>query len=564
MAPSSQPGDLSDWFGRLQRAYMASGDETVLEEAADLGRLMAVTDVAAESVIEVYGEVLTDALAAAPHAESGRLVAAAGTVLSELMLACRLASQRVALDDDPMQPAGPMQPDDSQSEFARFRHDGTLDGDRPGDVYRWLDVRVGHELCLAAQAAVAQRRIAMFETTASAGTDPMRLIVCPFHDGGGIIAIRDVKHLVDARERAFQRRKLESVGQVTSGLAHELNNLLQPILSMAQMAQEDYPADTELAGSIAVILDSTRRAAAIVHGMLLYVRRAPKELRRMCLAAAVTQGVDILRRTVPAGVRLDLQTGGAEGWVAVQPDELNQIIKNLVDNAVHAMSGHGEVKIRVDEVRIADALAVRMQVQGGRYARLSIADNGHGISPTLLEQIFEPFLTTKGIGEGTGLGLSIVQGIVRSWGGCIIARNVPEGGASFDVMLPLGDLPTAPNNDKCIYDAQTSRPALDDPAENRAHARWDGVPPFPWRGTGEDDRPPHAQDQVARATTTGDRDVTEPNRYFNTVPSAGSFEAFPRFGRVRDTYGVAAVRMRLQHATADLHLSVRRHPDLFG
>ena len=71
MAPSSQPGDLSDWFGRLQRAYMASGDETVLEEAADLGRLMAVTDVAAELVIEVYGEVLTDALAAAPHAESG-------------------------------------------------------------------------------------------------------------------------------------------------------------------------------------------------------------------------------------------------------------------------------------------------------------------------------------------------------------------------------------------------------------------------------------------------------------------------------------------------------------
>ena len=240
---------------------------------------------------------------------------------------------------------------------------------------------------------------------------------------------------------------------MTSGLAHELNNLLQPILSMAQMAQEDYSADTALAEAIAVILDSTKRAAAIVQGMLLYVRRAPKELRPMCLAAAVRQGVNALRRTVPLGILLDLQVDGAEGRVAAHPDELSQIIKNLVDNGIHVMGGHGEVKICVDGVRIDDALAVRMQIHGGHYARLSIADNGRGIAPALLERVFEPFFTTKGIGEGTGLGLSIVQGIVRSWGGCIIARNVPEGGAAFDVMLPLVDLPIALDSDECIYRA---------------------------------------------------------------------------------------------------------------
>jgi signal transduction histidine kinase len=443
VAPTSQLGDLSDWYSRLQRAYMATGDEAALEEAADLGRLMAVTEVAVDSVIEVHGEVLADALAGAPPAEAGRLVAAAGTVLSELMLACRLASQRVAFDDDPAQPDGPVQTADPPSEFVRFHRDGALVADPPGDVYGWLDVRVGREVCLAARAAVAERRIAMFETTRFAGTDPIRLIVCPFHDGGGIIAIRDVKHLVDARERAFQRRKLESVGQVTSGLAHELNNLLQPILSMAQMTQEDYPADTDLAEAIAVILDSTKRAAAIVHGMLLYVRRAPKELRVMCLVTAVRQGVNALRRTVPPGILLALDADGAEGRVAAHPDELIQIMKNLVDNAIHAMGGRGEVKVRVDGVRIAGPLAVRMQIRGGHYARLSIADSGPGILPTLLERVFEPFFTTKGIGEGTGLGLSIVQGIVRSWGGCIVARNVPEGGAAFDVMLPLVDLPAA-------------------------------------------------------------------------------------------------------------------------
>ena len=309
---------------------------------------------------------------------------------------------------------------------------------RSGDIYRWLDIRVGHEVCLAARAAVAQRRIAMFETTLSAGTDPMRLIVCPFHDGGGIIAIRDVKHLVDARERAFQRRKLESVGQVTSGLAHELNNLLQPILSMAQMAQEDHSADAELAEAIAVILDSTKRAAAIVHGMLLYVRRAPKELRLSCLAAAVRQGVNALRRSVPPGILLDLHGDGADGPGCrpsgrAEPD--HQESGGQCDpRDGRTWRGEGPRGRGADRRCTGGPHADA----GGHYARLSISDNGHGHRTGLLERVFEPFFTTKGIGEGTGLGLSIVQGIVRSWAGSIIARNVPEGGAASTSCCPWG------------------------------------------------------------------------------------------------------------------------------
>lgn len=466
MASISQLGNLSDWFSRLQRAYMASGDEAVLEEVADLGRLMAVTGVGLESVIEVHGEVLAAELAAAPHSDTGSLVAAACTVLSELMLAYRIASQRVALDDDPAPDGGPAQfSNDFPSEFVRFHRDGTLgdgtlgdgtlgdgargdgargDGTRANsqvELYHWLELRFGHEVSLAAQAAVAQSHIAMFEPALPVGTAPIRLIICPFHDGGGIIAIRDVKYLIDARERAFQRRKLESVGQMASGLAHEVNNLLQPILSMAQMAQEDHSGDAELAKSMAVILDSTKRVAAIVDGMLLYVRRKPKELQHICLAEAVRREVDALRRSVPPGIGLGLHGDGATGWVVVHPGELSQIIKNLVDNAVQALSGHGAITICVDELRIADAKAVRMQMQPGRYACLTLSDNGKGIAPALLERVFEPFFTTKGIGQGTGLGLSIVQGIVKSWGGSITARNLAEGGAAFDVMLPLADAP---------------------------------------------------------------------------------------------------------------------------
>jgi signal transduction histidine kinase len=242
---------------------------------------------------------------------------------------------------------------------------------------------------------------------------------------------------VQAREQALQRHKLESVGQMASGLAHELNNLLQPILSMAQMAGEDREADPDLADSMAVIVDSARRAAAIVHGMLLYVRRSPKGPRHLMLAEVVPRVVDALRRTVPTGVVIAFSGDAAAGQVAADDGELSQILKNLVDNAIHAMAHRGTVAIGMDQTTIADAQAVRMRIPAGRYARLTVSDGGPGIAPALLERVFEPFFTTKGIGQGTGLGLSIVQGIVRSWGGDIIARNRPEGGAVFDVMLPL-------------------------------------------------------------------------------------------------------------------------------
>jgi signal transduction histidine kinase len=207
---------------------------------------------------------------------------------------------------------------------------------------------------------------------------------------------------------------------------------------------------------MAVILDSTKRVAAIVDGMLLYVRRKPKELQHIRLGEAVRREVDALRPSVPPGISLELDGDSATGRVVVHPGELSQIIRNLVDNAIHALGGHGTITIRVDEMRIADATAVRMHMQPGRYARLTLSDNGKGIAPALLERVFEPFFTTKGIGQGTGLGLSIVQGIVKSWAGSITARNLAEGGAAFDVMLPLAGAPARLEGGRHVDDALRS------------------------------------------------------------------------------------------------------------
>ena len=422
------------WFGRLQHDYMRSGNESVLVEVADLGRLMAVTEFAIEAVVEQHGNILTAAIDAASRQDAGRLVAAAATVLAELFVAYSFVPKAGSLEANPVDRL-----DDPPTRFVRFRPGGLLDTEPRADVYGWLETQVGVAVSGDVRAAVTQRRVAMFEARRTDGGGHVRLTVCAFHDGGGIIGIRDINRLVDARERAFQRRKLESVGQLASRMAHELNNLLQPIVSAAQMAAEDHAADVELNESLALILDSANRAADIVRGMLLYVRRAPKGSRRTWLAETVDHHVNARKLTLPPNMRLDLRVSPTVIRVAVDHGELGQIIRNLMENAVCAVAGCGELTITIDELLVTDAQAVGLRIPSGRYGRLAFADDGPGIPPVLLERVFEPFFTTKEIGEGTGLGLSIVQGIVRSWGGDISARNRPEGGAEFTILLPIED-----------------------------------------------------------------------------------------------------------------------------
>jgi two-component system, chemotaxis family, sensor kinase Cph1 len=240
----------------------------------------------------------------------------------------------------------------------------------------------------------------------------------------------------DQIQRAYRRSRLESIGQVASGLAHEVGSLLQPIVSMAQITQEDHQADPVLVKTMEVILDSAKRASDIVQSMMLYVRRPNNELPHVSLAKAVTAELNVLRPALPPDAYIDLFAADADVQVAIQPDQLRQIIKNLVDNAVYALAGHGKIVVTVDELQISGTVVFNMHLPPGRYGRMSIADDGPGIPAAMLDRVFEPFFTTKDVGQGTGLGLSIVHGIVESCGGGITARNLTEGGAAFEVLLP--------------------------------------------------------------------------------------------------------------------------------
>lgn len=435
MSEFASPLDPGEWYGRLQRSYMDTASESVLDELTDVGRLLAVTGIPVESVLEVHGVALAEVLAHADGRLRDGLVQMATTCLFQVMVAWRMAAEGLA-DDPDGAVAGLVTP----PVFLPFGADGALSGD-PG--VHTLDEKLT-ALGVAARRdevaeAVRGRRLMAFDVhPVGVAGQVLRAVLCPFHDGSGVLCIHDVS----ARRAAaalFQRHKLASLGQLAGGIAHEINNLLQPILSAAQFMAEDHADDPALMENVSIVLDSVRLAASVVRDVLAFARRGASDLVPMDLAEAVEREMGVLRRTLPAAARVtvDLQ---AAPVVRGNGGELAQVLRNLVGNAVEATQGRGRVALSVASVVVDAAQSARLLLPVGPYARLSVADDGPGIAPDAARRVFEPFFTTKEVGKGTGLGLAIVHGIVRGWGGTIVLRDHAEAGAVFDVYLPLSEL----------------------------------------------------------------------------------------------------------------------------
>jgi PAS domain S-box-containing protein len=228
-----------------------------------------------------------------------------------------------------------------------------------------------------------------------------------------------------AAEHALRRsEKLAAVGQLISGVAHELNNPLSSIMHFAEdlLADERTPEDAE---ALVVIRDQARRSRAIVRDLLSFVQQREVHAERLALAEVVVATARAMRPAAEeSGVRLQVAAGG-EGSVLADRNGVEQIVTNLVGNALQAAGEGGEVWVRTE----ADAVSCRLIVE----------DTGPGIAPDVLPQIFDPFFTTKPIGEGTGLGLSVTLGIVEQLGGRIAVepRDAVLPGTRFTVTLPL-------------------------------------------------------------------------------------------------------------------------------
>ena len=245
-------------------------------------------------------------------------------------------------------------------------------------------------------------------------------------------------------EQLRQSQKMESVGRLAGGVAHDFNNYLTVINGYCEMLLAGPDAGPEIRDGLQEIRAAGERAASITQQLLAFSRKQIATPSVLSLNQVVTDSGQLLQRLIGEDIKIVTRLHPDPGNVMGDPSQLGQVLMNLVINARDAMRGGGQIVIETGQREIDDVAAARSEVRPGRYAVLSVADTGVGMSAEVQQRIFEPFFTTKGVGTGTGLGLSTAYGIVRHAGGWIDVQSSRGIGSRFEIWLPLTDV-AAPN-----------------------------------------------------------------------------------------------------------------------
>ena len=282
------------------------------------------------------------------------------------------------------------------------------------------------------------------------------------------IRAEEEKNLLE--ERLMQAQKMDAVGRLAGGVAHDFNNMLSVIVGNAEMALETIPPDQPLHADVREILHAAERSADLTRQLLAFARTQPAKPQTIDVNAALEGMLKMLRRLIGESFVLSWNPDPDAGLVHVDPSQLHQILVNLCLNARDASGDNGAIAIETFRTAVGDSdRARRAGALPGPFVRLSVRDCGCGMDAQTLGHLFEPFFTTKEVGKGTGLGLSTVYGIVCQNGGFVDVESLPGKGSTFSVFLPRVDLPAdapPPPVDVCPPSTGTETILLveDDPA----------------------------------------------------------------------------------------------------
>ena len=248
---------------------------------------------------------------------------------------------------------------------------------------------------------------------------------------------RDITESKMAREQLLQAQKMEAIGTLAGGFAHDFNNKLQVIDGYVDLMlfEKDLPETAK--SKLEVIKQTVHSSAELIKGMMVFVRKTPLELRPIELNKLVAQTRAMLSRSMPKMIEIDLLLEDDLWTINAAPNQIDQILMNLAINARDAMPDGGKLTIQTQNT-ILDQEHCRYHpnTKPGRYVRLSVTNSGIGMDHDTVKHIFEPFFTTKESGKGTGLGLSVVYGIVEKHGGWIICFSEPSEGTTFKIYFP--------------------------------------------------------------------------------------------------------------------------------
>ncbi|MBI2797151.1 MAG: PAS domain S-box protein [Gemmatimonadetes bacterium] len=254
-----------------------------------------------------------------------------------------------------------------------------------------------------------------------------------------IAVVEDVTERAQLEMQLRQVQKLEALGTLAGGVAHDFNNILAALVGNLELARQELDEQHRAQEFLGEVERASRRAAELVRQILTFSRRQEQERRTMAVAPVLREATALLRAVVPASVTIEERISPDLPFVIADATQLHQVIMNLATNAVHAMREQGgTMSVALESVWVDEDLGRRVpELHVGPYVRLTVTDTGHGMSHETLDRVFEPFFTTKVAGEGTGLGLAVVHGIVRSHDGAITVTSELGRGTRFVVHLPV-------------------------------------------------------------------------------------------------------------------------------
>ena len=258
---------------------------------------------------------------------------------------------------------------------------------------------------------------------------------------------RDEDEKAKLEAQLVQSQKMEAIGTLAGGVAHDFNNILGAILGFTDLTLQSVPGDSQEYSNLSQVLKAGERARDLVKQILVFSRRTAQVRKPLQVSSIIEEALKLVRASLPSTIEIQQNLAAPSALVLADPTQIHQILMNLGSNAAHAMRENGGLlEINLAEVNLDRGdPGQHPDLTPGPYVRLTVRDTGQGMDQEVMGRIFEPFFTTKEVGEGTGMGLAVVHGIVKSSGGEITVSSRPGQGTTFTILLPkvAGEVATA-------------------------------------------------------------------------------------------------------------------------